>query len=290
MPTQKIHLAIQQHYARVKALGSKVGETWGEEAIHRFRVEVKKLRSCLRLAGATRTGLKSRLPRKLHTFYSMTGVVRNLQLQRKGMAEAALRLDKPLPSPCMAVLEGRIQTAITMVKEYMEVNNPLGHARAEWQVAIRRHEEARGITRFLEERRDNLMSGVPFPDEAGLHAIRKVMKDILHVWPCFPDKETVLLLPDSWRSKGKLYSCTRRLGEFHDSCIKLQLLQDIHFISAMEDNAQSLLEELRQLWFHDREEKREQLRHLLLPGWAPGKETSFGLGNLRTESYELHVD
>jgi CHAD domain-containing protein len=82
MVSQKIHLAIQRHYRRVKTLGKTVAETWAEEDIHQFRVEVKKLRAFLRLAGSTHTGIKPRLPRRLHTFYSMVGIVRCLQLQR----------------------------------------------------------------------------------------------------------------------------------------------------------------------------------------------------------------
>ena len=33
MVSQKIHLAIQRHYRRVKTLGKTVAETWAEEDI-----------------------------------------------------------------------------------------------------------------------------------------------------------------------------------------------------------------------------------------------------------------
>jgi len=289
MTSQKIHLAIQGHHRKVKALGKTLAKTWGEEDIHQFRVEVKKLRAYLRLAGATHTGIKARLPGKLHAFYSMVGIIRCLQLQRKGLEAAAARLKKELPDTCSAFLEGRIEIAIAGVKEYLKLDSPLGKTRAEWHVPVRRHETARGIETFIRQRKDSMVPGAFLPDEAGLHIMRKAMKDILYAWPCFSGDD-ILLLPEKWRSPDDLHSCTGLLGEFHDICIQLQLLQDTHFLLTADGQAGVLLEEVRQLWRKDREEKLEELRHILLPAAEAGKENPLAPRDLKAESYELHVD
>jgi CHAD domain-containing protein len=289
MTQQKIHLAIQRHYRRAKTLGGTMAETWGEEDIHQFRVEVKKLRALLSVAGATHTGLKPRLPRKLHTLYSMAGIVRCLQLQRKGLENAAARLKKELPDTCSAFLEGRIETAIAEIREYLKLNSPLGKLRAEWHVQIRRHEATRGIEAFIRQRSDIIVPGALLPEEEGLHAIRKAMKDILYAWPCFSDND-ILLLPEKWRSQAALHSCADLLGEFHDICTQQQLLQDSHFLLTADGPGHLRPEEIRQLWQQDKEENLEQLRNKLMPAAEAGEENPLAPAHLNAESYELHID
>lgn len=289
MASQKIHLAILRHYRRAKTLGKTVAETWGEEDIHQFRVEVKKLRACLRLAGATHTGIKARLPGKLHVFYSMVGIIRCLQLQRKELEDAAIRLKKELPDSCSGFIEGRIDTAVTVIKEYVNLNFPLGKPRAEWHVPVHGHEMSRGTEAFIRGKREFMLVGQSLPDELGLHAMRKAMKDILYAWSGFSDDD-ILLLPENWRSIDKLRVCAGVLGEFHDICIQLQLFQDSHFLLSAEDEAGALFEEIRQLWLKDKEDKLDELRHLLLPADDVRKENPLAPGDLKAESYELHVD
>jgi len=194
-----------------------------------------------------------------------------------------------LPDTCSAFLEGRIEIAIAGVKEYLKLNSPLGKTRAEWHVPVHRRETARGIEAFIRERKGVMIPGAVLPDEVGLHTMRKAMKDILYVWPCF-SKGDILLLPEKWRSLDNLHSCTGLLGEFYDICIRLQLLQDDHFLLTADGQAGAFLEEVRQLWRKDREEKLEQLRHLLLPAGEAGKENPFAPRDLKAASYELHVD
>jgi len=289
MASQKIHLAVQRHYRRAKTLARTVAETWGEEDIHQFRVEVKKLRACLRLAGATHTGIKARLPGKLHGFYSMVGIIRCLQLFRKGLEEGAARLKKELPDTCSARLEGRIETAVAVIKEYLKLNFPLGKPRAEWRVPVHGHGATRGIEAFIRDKRDSMLSDRILPDEEGLHAMRKAMKDILYAWSCFSGDD-ILLLPEKWRSAGNLHACTDVLGEFHDICLQLQVLQDSHFLLSVDGEAGALLEKVRLLWLRDKEDKLEQLRHLLLPADEARVENPLAPGDLKAESYELHVD
>lgn len=289
MASQKIHLAILRHYRRAKTLGRTVAETWGEEDIHQFRVEVKKLRAYLRLAGATHTGIKARLPGKLHVFYSMVGIIRCLQLFRKGVEDAAIRLKKELPDAYSAFLKGRIDTAAAVIKEYLKLNFPLGKPRAEWHVPVHGHEMSRGIEAFIREKEEFMVPGQFLPDEEGLHTMRKAMKDILYIWPCF-SADAILLLPEKWRSIDKLHVCTSVLGDFHDISLQLQLLQDSHFLLSADDETGTLLEEIRQLWLKDKEDKLEELRHLLLPADEVCKENPLAPGDLKAESYELHVD
>jgi hypothetical protein len=112
----------------------------------------------------------------------------------------------------------------------------------------------------------------------------------LYAWRCFSSDEILSYLPERWRSRDDVHSCTDRLGEFHDICILMRLMQDDHFLLSADGRAGTLLEEIRQLWRQDKEEKLEQLRQLLIPAGGDGKENPLGAGNLNTESYELHVD
>jgi CHAD domain-containing protein len=288
-PREKLHLAIQRHYRKAKTLGKTATETWGEEEIHRFRIEVKKLRACLHLAGCTQTGIKASLPGRLEVFNRMIGIVRHLQLQRKGLENAAVRLRIDLPDTCSAALEGRIETAQAVIGQYLTLNSPLGKPRAEWHAPFYGRPIGRGVEAFVREKAEILSIGQELPDEDGLHILRKAIKDILYAWPCFPGVHAISTLPKKWRTREALKSCSDKLGQFHDTCMQLELLQDNYFLMSADSQTGCFLDEVRQLWRKDKEEKLEELRHLLLPVCGVN-ENPLAPSLLNGESYELHVD
>jgi CHAD domain-containing protein len=290
MAQRSINWAIQRHYQRAKTLGKAAGKTWAEDDIHRFRVEVKKLRACLRLAGATRMGLDPRLPGKLRAFYDMVGVIRCLQLQRKGLVEAAVRMEMELPEICSSILDDRIQTAVAVGKAYLQLRAPLGKPRSEWQVPVHRHRAIVGVDAFLKAGKDDLLVGDVLPDEAGLHALRKVMKDILYTAPYFPEGNALSCLPTKFASKAALEMCVDKLGEFHDICLQLQLLKDNSSLAHVNSSVALFLEATRQLWQQDKAVKLGALRTLLLPFIETGQENPLSPSLLNAESFELHID
>lgn len=186
MAQPKMHEVIRGHYDKVKAIGKDLADDFGEEDVHCFRVEVKKLRALLRMeASAGLASIKPKSPQGLRTLYAMTGIIRNLQLQRRGLEEVAARIQQDVPASCLAVLDGRIDTAKKLVCLYLQRGRPFGKQRRQWLEPVSTYVADMAGEEFL--RLKGIFFTLPapagVPDEETFHNVRKAMKDVLYVWP-----------------------------------------------------------------------------------------------------------
>lgn len=78
---------------KLKKLSETVAPKFAEEDIHQFRVEVKRLRSFLRLLSIDRKK-EFKLPRKFKKLYDICGEIREMQLEQKRLK----KLNANLPS------------------------------------------------------------------------------------------------------------------------------------------------------------------------------------------------
>jgi len=77
---------------KIAKLGNAVQKDLAPENIHKFRVEIKRLRSFLRLLAADKSYKEIKLPKKLKKLYDICGTIREAQLEQKKIAEIKLVL------------------------------------------------------------------------------------------------------------------------------------------------------------------------------------------------------
>jgi len=288
---------IRQHYRKVRAHGCNLAGNFSEENIHAFRLEVKKLRAVLRMsAAADAASIRPRLPRNLDTFYTMTGLIRNLQLQRKGLAELAQRERQELPASCLAALDGRIEIAIGLATLFLKIGRPFGRAPGSWKTSLPASVSDAAGKEFLRRK----MKLFPLParedirDEEHLHMLRKALKDLLFVWPYLSKKTVRQAGTEGLNPRETIRNCAALLGDFRDACIRLTLLEDEKFLLCAGPAAKPFLETAGRVWRQDKEILRDRIGRILLPGEKSACQESTGNPlspiTLNAESYELHVD
>jgi len=125
MEQHYISSLIRRHYRQLIRISTALDGKFAEKDVHAFRVEVKKLRALLRLtASAHESHSTPVMPQRLHTFYKMTGEIRNLQVQRKSLIAFAEKMQRRLPAAPTALLDERIHAAVIIAQQYMDKEHP----------------------------------------------------------------------------------------------------------------------------------------------------------------------
>ena len=281
----QLHVATRDHYQKCRELGKDLAGDLSEEPIHNFRLEVKKLRALLRFAASvSNSSIKGKVPRELKIFYGMTGIVRNLELQRKALENVAVQAHFGLPASCIALLDDRIHTATGMMLLYLKAPRPFGRKRREWSVSLSPAVINEAGQKFLQQKEKTFLSpaAADLRDDQHLHAIRKELKDLLYVWPFLPEKILKQAQSDGLPSQEELSFRARLLGDFHDVCIILSLLKDRNFLLSACPQSAKFLEAASGIWLHDKDVLLEKIKQVFANLSAPINQTF--------ASYELHVD
>ena len=209
---------LQRHYQDLL-------EEFAVEAIHDFRLEVKKLRAFLRMlnSGAdSKTGL--RITRKLRAFYGAVGAVRCLQLQKELVCRFCNDTGNTAPANYLSILHSKKTGAEMKVRELAM------HFRPEvYRVRLLKAVSGRKFTgvaaTFAAQKTQAVFAGlsaVPFLDE-DLHGVRKILKDLLYDWywiaPFLSGAMDGQVL-----TRPHCVKLTDKLGDFQDMCTALAML------------------------------------------------------------------
>ena len=92
MDKGEIRKILLQKSGKIAKLSSAVAKDFEPETLHKFRVEVKRLRSFLRLLATKGKQKEMRLPGKLKRLYDTAGIIRGLQLEQQKIKELKLQL------------------------------------------------------------------------------------------------------------------------------------------------------------------------------------------------------
>lgn len=210
-------------------------EDFSAEAIHDFRVEIKKLRAYLRLLNAGRTAeKKAKLPSELRSFYRLVGDLRSLQVQRDLMLRWCNDLHCIFPVRYVRLLhqkETELQAKARSMALELSMDNLHGHllnvagkpvdtAAVDNFVALKKHL----LVKYL------LMTS--YRDE-DLHSLRKELKDVLYVWPLV-ESAMEDAFPDNLMTRDNCVYLCEKLGEYQDLCTAQHLL-DPSFTEAVND-------------------------------------------------------
>lgn len=222
MRSGKVQKLVASYLEKVEAAACQVNETFDEDAIHKLRVNVKRLRALMRLYWLFRGKAKPGIPAIVRKLYKCAGRIRDLQLvlQRFGA-------------------DGLPQVYLRSAEAGLEA------AKADWATlydspkltkAVRRLSEhsykplpAFIAGEFFKNRMEEieLLSSAEMPDDEELHSIRKLVKDIVYMQRIADEGWSRARLLLAHVPILKLEELADVIGEFNDMVVARQILAGV---------------------------------------------------------------
>jgi CHAD domain-containing protein len=233
--------------------------------IHRFRVEVKKLRAFMRLLNAADGSHKSKLPHNVKSFYRMLGLLRNLQLYQLRLTSLCddLSIDKPLMH-----LQSLHEEEKTLRLAISQVADSFSWKVVEKEIMSKSPSQLTGksIKAFIRQSKTKLQELLSLPDyyEDAFHKIRKLLKDLMYDSKYIATALT-MSLPRELRSLKSLEPLTIALGEVYDFYGALNLLSTGTATTVNDENELGSLASLKQHLQLRKEKMKQEVIFRLLP-------------------------
>lgn len=286
--TQTIH----RHTTRLRLLSKKVAEGFSLGDIHSLRVEAKKLRALLRLAGPD----DRRFPKSFRRIYKAAGEIRNLQLLRRRLEVFRADDQEPVPADFFLNMDERILLAEQETRRQIETAGKLNKlSRRSISGLPVRLTRARQV-HFV----DNLIR-LSHPGEGDvvsqLHNLRKALKDLLYVWP-YLDNAARKKAAKHFGRYPMIKEHARLLGDYLDVVFQLRLLDDRVLFPG--DLDLEMLHEIREHWTRRQDRLLRHLDKVLHVRFQPTTHAALlpekavsnplAAGNPVMESVDLHLD
>lgn len=229
-----IHV-LEKRYRNLKRYYPDILEEFDVEAIHHFRLDVKKLRAFLRLlnaCGKQQNGLQ--IGNKLHDFYHAAGIVRCLQLQKVMVQQWCRQFHYAEPLTYLSILylkEEDAKVILRMAGQIFSVDKEESRV----MKAARHGLDGQMEESFVTLKKAALLqcfSANELNDEI-FHTIRKVLKDLLYVWNYVAPFFEEVFGPKSL-TRDACIQLTDCLGDFQDVCIALTFLTK-EYVDAVQD-------------------------------------------------------
>lgn len=255
MKQQVITSVVKKRFSNIQEYISRMLVDFGEEPVHDFRTEIKKLRAFLRLLNTGHNEKQFGISKKIKVYYWYAGNIRNLQLDIKKLngpegdipAVYIVRLKKEIES---------LQGALRSLHSPANFDNSKKIIR-NWIAVPAKPLVKKFVNQKVEEYK-NLLTLMK-QDEI-LHAIRKLLKDLLYNWKYI--KEHRSLLPPAIAAKKQIEELTDILGEFCDRITGIHLLEA--YLFATPDPAdKETLEKIMSKWNTEKNELRSKIYSML---------------------------
>lgn len=229
---------IHRHTRRLRLLSTKVAAGFSADSLHDFRVEAKKFRALLRLAGPD----DRHFPKGFRRLYKAAGEIRNLQLLRARIS--AFRADDGLglPQDFFSHLDERLVAAKKEMGRRIETGGGLKKlSRRSISGLPLRLTGSRQA--YFVDTRIRLSHPGNGDNVTQLHALRKSLKDLVYVWP-YLDNSARTRAAAHFGRFPVIREHARLLGDFLDAAFQLRLLEDRDLFPG--DLDLQILHELRQ--------------------------------------------
>ena len=261
---------IHSYFRQLKEYGRSISKNHDEEAIHHFRVTTKKLRAYLRmlsLAYADPNELK--LPKKIKQMFKAVGPTRDEQLHHKRLRENLKGSGIPV-SRLFPPKKSESKEHLLSQKDFDEEEEKLLS-----KIPAQFNDEI--VQAFFQKNQkgiEDVCKAGNFSD-AGLHQIRKHLKDVIHVSKLWGDEQltsSYMLKEDDGLEKAD--NLADELGFYIDTCAALSILTPV-FIRNANEKYRPALRSARQKWMA---QKRRMKRKILpmIENWnrykLPGKD------------------
>jgi CHAD domain-containing protein len=217
------------------------------DAVHRYRVQYKKLRAFLRMI---RTGAKDtghvRIPTQLKTVYRMSGSIRDLQLHQQRL-QYVYRSRPKKPETYLLQVKQATAGCKKELRNFFSENNKATGIEKNMQ-ALPDSFSKKALHQYIQQQWDiveQLMDSRHFTD-AGMHRIRKLLKDLYYNMDALDKKSIVLKIGKRKRELAlKLFdTLLDELGKFQDLTTEIRLLAAVQ-IKSLPAAEQKALEQLR---------------------------------------------
>ena len=217
---------IGKRINKLKGYYGNVLEDFEMEEIHKFRLQIKKLRAFLRLINKARRGTKKiKVNKYFLDFYRTIGHIRNLQLHQKNVLEVCRNNNNELPKSyleCLHKQETETKQLVRNMASTISIHDLNQNIADALPLKIRR----RSIAKFVADKKASLISlllTLPYSD-TDLHSVRKILKDYLYTWVII--KHSVATNFQLSRVKQKeIKMIGEELGNFQDCCLALSFFK-----------------------------------------------------------------
>ncbi|MDQ6889024.1 MAG: CHAD domain-containing protein [Bacteroidota bacterium] len=257
---KKVKRASNAHYKNLKALFNKIGDNPEGETLHQFRVEYKKLRAFLRMLSKNEAGLKIKVSKKLKKVYTISGSIRDLQLQQERIAEASKTPIKK-PRAYLTLLKKEIEKLQAELSEMIR-EKPVNESKKKTDSHLPDEFTLTSFKNFIQEKRSGIeaivLSGY-FSDDR-IHSIRKKLKDLVYNMKEYKDAAADMVSAGIWAQKDETYfkQLLEELGSFQDKCTAIDLLKS-HGLSGLNSNNQQQLLQIKNRWMREKNMMKKSL-------------------------------
>ena len=219
---------IHSLFSEIDKLLTHVEKDFDQEAIHNFRVDIKKLRAFLRLINHEPSFSGNlKIPKQLKIIYTACGSIRDLQLQISRIK--ILCNDTGLPNEYLDLLQkamiSKKRKCQALFKQFQFQKSidvyttllPLVVSKA-------------CFTNFFKEKITGcltILTSAAITDSS-MHSMRKNIKDIIYIYKIY-DEYIEKEIPDPVWNKtefAKALKQAQTLGLYNDQCIAISFLQD----------------------------------------------------------------
>jgi len=232
MKKNKILKNLEELFGKIEMFSETVINDFHKERIHRLRVNIKKLRACLRLLNmGTNDSKVLRIPRSLKKFYRRAGNIRNIQNHRAWIYQ--FFRGRQRPAGYLAFLRKKIYEEKIEMKDASLSSSLFRH---EWNKIENRLPDkinSDTIAAFMDQKKSiiRIILSSEKTDEM-LHSLRKQLKDIQY-------NEKLIryfMGPDRPPVMENIKKLTELLGNHQDYVIHLGFLEsnDIEKLSTEE--------------------------------------------------------
>ena len=256
MKKEELLLQVKKKLKVINRLSQRIIEDFDMISIHDFRVEIKKLRSFLRLAAAESGNKLPVLPNRMKTFYGYAGMVRNIQIHLQSVKNYAEINKQPIPKEYISILEKEKKHWQQEATDLMHDNDFSGDEEEIinnlpdklTQSAIRRFSKAK--------KEDFFQLLLHHNSDESLHDMRKILKDLSYTWPLI---NNYVELPPIINNKESINLIVTLIGEFTDSCMKLNFLSSDYIESIHNEEEKNLLRQIAQKIISEKDAGRKTI-------------------------------
>ncbi len=261
MNHQQVKHISNDHYKKIKKDIEQVSGGFDLEAIHRLRVEYKKLRAFFRMLSAGKNSDEEiRVPKKLKKYYAISGNIRDLQLQQQRILEVAKQMAKR-PTVYLRLLQGEIEK---LKPELIEIalEDPVTESKKKTDPLLPDKFDLSGFTEYIRHKwaaiNGFLLAG-NFSDD-NIHAIRKFLKDLFYNVKEYKGAKhkTIAAATLNGRNENYFESLLNELGRFQDQCTAIALLKN-YWINSLNTYNKEWLENLKKQWIKDKVKMKQVL-------------------------------
>jgi CHAD domain-containing protein len=260
MKEKKIDDIIEDKFKTLDKLLHKIVKEFDADDIHDFRVEVKKLRAFLRLLDIKKEDDEPIIPKLLKTFYGYVGIIRNIQLYKDALFKYITDHNIDEPEKYLELLTTE-ETYRELQAEALIAANNFRDVKEKIIKELPGKLDKLTIKKFAEDKLDELKEQLKdTDDDAGLHTIRKILKDCLYNHDYLNGH---VHLPKAISDKDELKSLTHTLGDFVDKYIQLEFLTPEYLDKIKNGKEKNNLFQMKNDFERDKDELKRHLQDKL---------------------------